>query len=41
MAEVDILRAEMAQTDVTVEGEFMTVTKMKDELQFSEPLGRK
>ena len=40
MAEVDIIRAELQQTDVTVEGEFMTVARMK-ELNFSETLGRK
>ena len=38
MAEVEVLRAEMTETDVTVEGEYMSEDQMAKE-GISEPIG--
>ncbi|CAK9095168.1 unnamed protein product [Durusdinium trenchii] len=37
--EVEILRAEMKETELTIEGEFVTVQTMKDDWGWTEKLG--
>lgn len=39
MEEVEILRAEMKETELTIEGEFVTVQTMKDDWGWTEKLG--